>query len=156
MMEAVREWLASVAAVSLLLSAVQTLLPAGSVRKIASFTGGLILLAALLQPLLGADLERLDLEGCRASVAARQAELEAAGKSELAELIAERTCAYISDKADALGLSVAVRVETRERDGLPVPWRAELTGRRSEALAAYLEEELGIPRGRQIWHEGED
>ena len=58
------------------------------------------------------------------------------------------------DKAGELGLEVTVRVETRTGgDGVPVPWSAELTGPRSEALASVLEAELGIPAERQVWHE---
>ena len=155
MMAAAREWLTAVVAVTLLLSAAQSLIPEGALRRIASFTGGLILLVTLLRPVLGADLERvtLDLEPYRAAIDGRREELEEAGSAALAEGIAERTAAYISDKADALGLEVRARVEVRERDGVPVPWAAELTGPQSEALASYLEGELGIPRGRQSWHE---
>ena len=51
-MGALREWLTSLVAVSMLLSVAQTLVPEGSIRKIASFTGGLILLVVLLRPLL--------------------------------------------------------------------------------------------------------
>ena len=158
MIGAVREWLSAVVAVAMLLTVAQTLMPEGTVRKIASFTGGLILLVALLQPVLGADLSRLDLDldAYAAAIQERQAELEAAGSTELTERIETQTAAYISDKADALGLTVTVRVETRPGEGgVPVPWSAEVTGPRSEALAAYMEQKLGIPRGRQIWHEVE-
>lgn len=156
MIGAVREWLASIVMVTLLLSVAQTLIPAGTIRKITSFTGGLILLAALLQPLLGTDLERLrlDLGDYEDAIAARRAELESAEKDTMAELIAERTAAYISDKANTLGLAVTVRVETEAGDdGIPVPVSVELRGPRSEALTAYIEGELGIPRERQVWHE---
>lgn len=156
MIGAVREWLTSIVVVTLLLSVAQTLIPEGSIRKIASFTGGLILLAALLQPVLRADIGglRLDLGDYERSVAERQAELDSAGKEALAELIEARTAAYISDKADALGLSVEARVETEAgEDGVPVPVSVRLRGPRSEALAAYIEGELGIPRERQVWSE---
>ena len=62
MMEAVRTWLTSVVLVSVLLSAAQSLIPPGTVRKAAGFTGGLILLLVLLRPVLGADLEPLELD----------------------------------------------------------------------------------------------
>lgn len=156
MIGAVREWLTSIVVVTLLLSVAQSLIPEGSIRKIASFTGGLILLAALLQPVLRADIGglRLDLGDYERSVAERQAELDSAGKEALAELIEARTAAYISDKADALGLSVEARVETEAgEDGVPVPVSVRLRGPRSEALAAYIEGELGIPRERQVWSE---
>ena len=47
-MTAAREWLTAVVTVTLLLSVVQTLVPEGSLRKIAGFTGGLLLLAVLI------------------------------------------------------------------------------------------------------------
>ena len=158
MIGAVREWLSAVVAVAMLLTVAQALTPEGTIRKIASFTGGLILLVTLLQPVLGADLSRLDLnlDTYGQAIQKRQAELEEAGSVELTERIETQTAAYISDKADALGLTVTVRVETQPgASGVPVPWSAEVTGPRSETLAAYIEEELGIPRGRQIWHEVE-
>ena len=155
-MGALREWLTSVVVVSVLLAVVQTLIPEGTVRKIGAFTGGLILLVTLLQPLLGVDFEDLELrlEQSRETVEQRQQELEQAGEREMAELIEQQTAAYIWDKADALGLdlSAEVRVE-RGPDGIPLPVSATLTGTYSEALSAYLERELGIPRERQVWHE---
>ena len=158
-MGALREWLTSLVAVSMLLSVARTLVPEGSIRKISSFTGGLILLVVLLRPLLGADLSRLDLhlEDYERAIGQRQEELASAGEAELAGIIEERTAAYISDKADTLGLAVKVQVETKPAgDGVPVPWRAELWGPRSPVLATYMEEELGIPGERQVWHEGEN
>ena len=158
-MGVLREWLTSLVAVSMLLSVAQTLVPEGSIRKIASFTGGLILLVVLLRPLLGADRSRLDLhlEDYERAIGQRQEELASAGEAELAGIIEERTAAYISDKADTLGLAVKVQVETKPAgDGVPVPWRAEIWGPRSPALATYMEEELGIPGERQVWHEGEN
>lgn len=157
MIGAVRSWLTSIAAVTLMLTVVQTLVPEGTIKKIAGFTGGLLLLAALLQPVLKTDLGRLrlDFSDYEEAIETRAAELDAAGKEELSALIAGRTAAYISDKADALGTPVAVRVETRPgEDGVPLPWSAELEGPRSQALAAWVEGELGIPAERQVWHEG--
>jgi stage III sporulation protein AF len=156
MIGAVRSWLTAVVVVSLLLSVAQTLIPEGSLRKIASFTGGLVLLVTLLRPLLGADLSRLDWDRSdyATAIQARQEELTAAGEEELSSLIAERTEAYISDKGDELGLSVTVQVTTETgEDGVPVPVSAELWGQRSEQLASYMETEMGIPGERQVWHE---
>ncbi|MCI8813133.1 MAG: stage III sporulation protein AF [Oscillibacter sp.] len=158
MIAAVREWLTSVVAVTLLLTVAQTLIPEGNIRKIAAFTGGLALLAALLQPVLRTDLSRLELnlDAYSEAVEERQAELEQARETELASVIASRTEAYILDKAAQLGLSVAVRVETETgAEGVPLPAAAEVEGPRSEELAAYMERELGIPRERQVWHENE-
>ncbi len=159
MIGAVRSWLTSIAAVTLMLTVVQTLVPEGTLRKISGFTGGLLLLAALLQPVLKTDLGRLrlDFSDYEAAIGERAAELDAAGKEELAAIIAGRTAAYISDKADALGLRVTARVETEPGvDGTPLPASAELTGPYSRELADWIAGELGIPAERQVWHEGKN
>ena len=156
MIGAVRVWLTSIVMVTLLLSVAQTLIPEGTIRKIAGFTGGLILLVALLRPVLGADLERLhlDLGDYERAIEERQEELASAGNAELKALIESQTAAYISDKANALGLEVTVRVEAEAgADGIPVPAAADIQGARSEELASYMEQELEIPRERQSWHE---
>ena len=138
MMEAVRAWLTSVVLVSVLLSAAQSLIPPGTVRKAAGFTG------------------ELDFDHYQAAVEERQEELADTQTEAMASIIAEQTEAYILDKAGELGLEVTVRVETRtEGNGIPVPWSAELTGSWSQALASALETELGIPAERQVWHERE-
>nr|WP_325229253.1 stage III sporulation protein AF [uncultured Oscillibacter sp.] len=159
MIGAVRSWLTSIAAVTLMLTVVQTLVPEGTLRKISGFTGGLLLLAALLQPVLKTDLGRLrlDFSDYEAAIGERAAELDVAGKEELAAIIAGRTAAYISDKADALGLRVTARVETEPGvDGTPLPASAELTGPYSRELVDWIAGELGIPAERQVWHEGKN
>ena len=158
MIGAVRSWLTSIAAVTLMLTVVQTLVPEGTLRKISGFTGGLLLLAALLQPVLKTDLGRLrlDFSGYEEAIETRTAELDNAGKEELAAIIAGRTAAYISDKADALGVRVRVRVETEEREGIPIPVSVELEGPWSAELSVWIEAELGIPAERQVWHEGKN
>lgn len=158
MIGAVRGWLTSIAAVTLFLTVLQTLIPEGTLKKIAGFTGGLLLLAALLRPVLKTDLERLrlDFSDYRAAIQDRAEELDAAGKEELAGIIAGRTAAYISDKADALGLRVTVRVRTEPGEGAPLPASAELTGPYSQELADWIARELGIPAERQVWHEGKN
>lgn len=158
-MGAVRGWLTALVAVTLLLTAAQVLVPEGTFRRLSGFIGGLILLVTLLRPLLGVDLARLDLglEDYEAAIQERRSELEAAGKSQLTGIIEDRTAAYISDKADALGLAVTARVTARPgADGVPVPWHAELTGPRSPELAACIDRELGIPPERQVWNEVEN
>ncbi len=156
MIGAVRAWFVSITAVTLLLSVVQLLAPEGTMRKIIHFTGGLLLLSALLQPILRSDLSQLHLHfsDYAAAIADRAEELDAAGKEELADIIAERTAAYIWDKADALGLDLTIQVHTEPgRDGTPLPVSVELKGPRSPELAEWIARELGIPAERQVWHE---
>ena len=158
MIEAVREWLTSLVLAAMLVTVAQSLIQPGTIRQIASFIGGLILLAVLLRPILASDLLgfEVDFTAWQATVEEREAELRREQGEELAAIIEERTEAYISDKAGELGLAVHARVETRAgNDGVPVPWSAELTGERSAELAACLTEDLGIPAERQVWHERE-
>ena len=156
MIEAVQEWLRAVVVTALLLSVVQTLLPEGNVRRIASFSGGLILMLVLLRPLLGTDLSalELDLAPYREAIEERQAELEAESDQELEQLIAERTGAYILEEAARLGMQIQVRVETAPGDdGMPVPVRVEITGAYSAQLSEWIARALGIPGEEQVWHE---
>lgn len=156
MIETVRTWLTAVAAVTLLLSVVQQLVPPGSLRETASFAGGLILLTVLLQPLAalrGADLD-LNFQDCRQAVEQQQTELEDRRQAELTALIESATAAYISDKADSMGLALEARVTAEAADGVPVPVRVTLTGEKSGELSRWLETELGIPAERQVWNEG--
>ncbi len=102
-------------------------------------------------------VKRIERADYRAAIEERAEELNAAGKEELADIIAGRTAAYISDKADALGLAVTVRVETEPgEDGVPIPYSAELAGSYSRDLADWMALELGIPAERQVWHDGKN
>lgn len=159
MMTALKEWLTAVAAVAVLLYLVRCLLPQSAVRRAADFTWGLVLLAALVQPLLAlapGDLA-ISPEQWQRQIAQRQEELEQTQQAELSAVIAERTASYISHKADALGLDVSVTAQTAAGgDGLAVPWSVTVEGPYSEALATLIAQDLGIPRERQDWHEREN
>lgn len=156
-MAAVREWLTTVAAVTLLLSVAQTLVPPGGpLRETVSQIGGLILLLVLLQPLWNADLPdiRLDFSACQAAVAERQAELEQQQNADLTAHIEAETEAYISDKAQTMGLILTVCVAAEQNEnGVPVPVRVEINGAYSGELAAWMEAELGLQSERQVWNE---
>ena len=156
MMAAARAWLTAVVSVTLLLSVVQTLIPKGSLREIASFVGGLLLLAVLLRHLGSVDLSAvsLDLAPYRQTVERRQAELEQEGQKELIGLIEAELGSYIWDKAADLGLTLQVQVTVEpDGSGVPATVSVELTGPKSEALSRWLETELGVPAERQVWNE---
>ena len=155
MMGALREWLTAVVTVTMLLSVAQMLMPEGTIRKIGSFTGGLLLIAVLLQPVLKDRLGELelDLEDYAETIQNRQSELESAQSDALQAGIEKRVASYISDKAAELGLECQASVTVAPNaDGIPVPWSAELSCGPSERLAAELEQSLGIPRERQVFH----
>lgn len=159
MIDSVRGWITSVVMVTMLLSVAQTVIPAGKIHKVSRFSAGLVLMIALLQPILNLKpgTGEFQIEDYEELVWERQEELEQTVEAEWEAIIEKEIAAYISDKADALGVEVSVRVRTETGVDGNIVLMAELTGQSSEQLAAHLEEELGIPRERQVWiHEGED
>ena len=76
---------------------------------------------------------------------------QAAYANSLSGDIADRTAAYISEKAASLGIDCRVQVEVRTEDGLPLPYGASLDVERDQVLSDYMAQELGIPASRQSW-----
>lgn len=153
MMEFLRQWLLGVIACAMLVSVVQQLCPEGSVRKLARFTGGLLLLCAMLRPLTTVELPGVDWDagGYREAVARLELELGAAQENAMAEGIAAELEAYIEDKAESLGANVQAQVTMGTGSGAPLPERVTLRGAYSAALAEAIETELGVTKERQTW-----
>ena len=148
-----RQWLLGVVSCAFLVSLLDQLTPEGSVRKLARFSGGLVLILCMLRPLGAVELDDLT----RTSIApgAERAALERRYQEEqtraLEAVIAERTGAYIEDKAHALGAEVTAEVTVREEDGAFIPDRAVLFGEENAELSALLTQELGIAPEKQEW-----
>ncbi len=156
-MEILRQWLLGVVGCAFLVSFACQAAPVGAVREILRFAGGLTLILCMLRPLGGVELDAsaFDLSAWSDERSTLEEEYGVALSGELGAVIAERTGAYIEDKADALGFAVTAQVEVRERGGTILPYAAVLHGERSEALAALMEAELGIPCERQEWRAAE-
>ena len=153
MIGAARTWITGVVMVTMLLSVVQTLVPEGTMRRITSFCGGLLLLASLLQPV--AQIEELEinwgLDDYEQAIHERQTELEKSKEEELSTLIARQTEAYISDKAVQLGLSCHVEVATALRQGIPCPDTVTLDIAKNETLAKIIAQDVGVAKEKQRW-----
>ena len=154
-MQFLRQWLLGIVGCALLVSFCEQLTPAGSVKKLVRFTGGLLLLLSILQPVTRLDLDVLpfDLDAYREAMAQVQLTLEDERDSALADGIAARTGAYIEDKAAQLGLTVRAVVETENAGGTPLPVSVTLYGTENAALADYIERQLGIAKEKQAWKE---
>ena len=123
---------------------------------IVRMVGGLFLTFIMLSPVTDWNFESVS---AFAHAYAAVGE-EAAGKGrELAEektreIITDKTCAYILDKAETLRAQLTVQVILSDEE-LPVPERIYLTGQASpyarSMLQRLIEEELGVPKERQIW-----
>ena len=117
---------------------------------------GLLLALAILRPLAGSGWEGLEVPAF-ALQSEEQAEVYRKNQQEtLSAIIAEKTEAYILDKADQLGLECTVRVTVAAGEsGIPLPVSVTVRGAYSPALAECMEEEVGIPAQKQIWLEEE-
>ena len=63
MLELIRQWLLGITAAAMLVALAEALCPDGNIRGILRLTGGLVLLAAVLNPLLKLDTEALGRAG---------------------------------------------------------------------------------------------
>ena len=123
-----------------------------------SLAAGLARQLAILRPLAGGAWEGLELE--TEGIKLRGEELAGTYRKNqqetLSAIIAEKTEAYIWDKANQLGLDCTVSVSTAPGEsGVPLPESAVIHGTYSGELARCMEEEVGIPAEKQIWLEEE-
>lgn len=159
MMEGIRNWLMAVISVSVLIAAAESLMPAGSVKKVGQFVCGLVLLCVLARPLGALRGESLTewMEEYRMTLERQEEELERqAGQTEKA-VIEEYCQAYILDKAEQFGITCRVEIQcARQEEGLWLPRSVQLWGRfepeAQSRLTELLERELGIAVSEQTYY----
>ena len=159
MIAAIRDWIFRLICVSFLVGLVALLTPKGAVRRITLFCGGLLFLLALLQPALpkGTLQNAPDFARWETEIEGLTARYRAENQKEWEDLIADEIRTYIETEAKALGFSctAGVLVETGG-DGIPRVVGAEISAEgKNEALAQYMEQELGIPASAQSWKDTE-
>lgn len=152
------DWICSLTAASAAAAAARLLCPEGGVKKVTEVLCGVMLAAVLASPLLRADIPTLALSMAeyRRTAAELTEGAEAAEKQLLREHIEDQCAAYILREAHTLGaeeLRVTVRTKWRDENWVPYEARVEgvLSAEVKNALGAYMEAELGIPRERQSW-----
>ena len=153
-MDAFRIWLIGLMAVSILLTVLSTLLPEGTMKKIAGVTGGLVLLLTLLRGIKRLDLAdiRLSYENCSLQISSQMKIYEAESRQNMESLIQERCSAYISEQAEALGLVCNPLVETMwTEENIPLPVAVAMDIPFHEELSRILAENLGIDATNQKW-----
>lgn len=156
-MTAVRTWLLGVILTSFACAVARNLVPSGREQRFLRLTSGLLVLLSAVQPLarVGEMLPAFAPLDLSEQIQSQKDSMEQEKERELSSLIAERTAAYIWDKASQLGVEVTVSVElTISEGGLPIPNVVTLMGSYSEELSAWLEREMGIDVHQQIWLEG--
>lgn len=153
-----RSWLLGIVLTSLAAGLARQLAPKGREQAMVRLAGGLLLALAILRPLADGSWEGLDLE--TSSLTLQEEELADTYRKNqqetLSAIIAEKTEAYIWDKANQLGLDCTVTVTVSPgENGIPLPESVVVRGAYSGELAMCMEEEVGIPAQKQIWLEEE-
>ena len=160
MMELLRNWILGLAGTAVICSAAAHLTPQGQVKKVVQLLCGVAMTAALLSPLLKADLGEygLNLSQYRAGAAELTSQAETLRQSLDRSIIEEKLEAYILDKAQSLGADVTAAEVTMQwsTEGYWYPARALLQGPFHDRLSRLLEAELGIPESAQTWRNDED
>ncbi|MDR1693183.1 MAG: stage III sporulation protein AF [Oscillospiraceae bacterium] len=150
-MDFLRQWILGIAGAAVVGTVALAVTPSGSVKKAVRLASALLLIGAVLRPLTG--WKTLDFEDFFIETVAAEG-VEKPGQELLSGLIADRTSAYIVNKAQAVGLAIEVSVVIREN----APWSAEIVCGRPEhaksALSQTLTGDLGIPPERQRYTEG--
>lgn len=150
-------WIRAVCGAAVICAAALAVCPEGKVRRVLRLVCGVVMAAALLSPVAELDFDAYSRALARYGEEARRtAEGAQEEARELNRSVIEAECAaYILDKAEALGLagcSASVRAEWSSAGyWVPRSCRVCCPGGRSEALAAAIEADLGIPRSRQEW-----
>ena len=154
-MERLGQWLLGVIACAALAGAARQLCPEGAGKNAVRFTGGLLILLAILSPLVRLSPDELfpEMPDYRETVANLKLELSQRSERTLSEGIAEQLAAYIEDKAYGMGIEVEASVTVTTRDGAVVPESVRLRGGYSEALAEWIVSELGIAKEKLKWTE---
>lgn len=161
MMELMRNWLLGITCAAMVLALAENLAPEGSVKRICRLAGGLVLLLAAIGPVARLDEGDLARLTQQYQINAEKYEEELTRQQEILyeSIIAEETAAYISDKAEELGITCRAEVTVAWKDGVPQPHTVILTGiwtvQQREALAEIIESDLGIVRSLQYYEESQ-
>lgn len=155
-MAGIKSWLLGVVLTAFAAGLARDLAPSGKESAAVRLVGGLLLVLAVLRPLGTLNWEDALLPVGQFTV---QSQLTAEDYEEnyledLSAVIAEKTAAYIWDKASALGgdYRITVAVSAGE-NGIPLPRSVTIAGPYSRCLSQWMETELGLDVGKQYWME---
>ena len=155
-MELIRNWLIGVTAAALIAALADSLSPEGAVKRIGKLAGGLLMLAAILKPLAGADFGVLPgvLTDYQIQAEDYSSALENENKRLMKIIIEEQIAAYIQDKAAELGAVCTAEVTCAAgEDGAFSPVSAVIYGmltlEQETALRQIIADELAIPKETQ-------
>ncbi len=152
-----KSWILSVVAAGLVTAVLPELLKEGMVKQTVRFVCGVVVLLLVAAPI--ADFEPEAFAQYLTQIQMEQDMLETGIPVEqekiLQRIIQEKTEAYILDKAGELGAEITVSVTVESGEAYPYPSEAVITGVLTDAqqksLATCLEQNLAIPKERQVF-----
>lgn len=152
-MEQLKAWIFAIMAAAICLTVLDALVPKGTIRSIAKMTGGLMMFLVVLWPLTGGQLPEVfwEYDSCQQNVNDRIDTYQQSYLQEMEAIIEEQTGAYISEKAEQMGIVCTVRVETETENGVPVPSSVTLNIPKDVDFSRWIEREIGIGEAKQIW-----
>lgn len=160
MLELIRHWVLGLAGAALCCAVLTEITPAGSVKKVVKALCGVIMALALIDPLLTTDAQKYSLNLSKYRQSAENVSRQGKEISDrLNRTIIEEECrTYILDKAMSMGAELEDAAVTLKwsSEGLWYPVGCTLKGEYSDALAAAIEAELGIPGNAQEWVSNEN
>ena len=152
-----KNWIVALIAVCAILSVVYALLPKGKFQTIARCGGAMVLLMVAVKPIIRADWSEMTKSFSDWSWeihADSENYLEEQNK-ELEAIIAEKSAAYIEEKAASMGVACHAQIKCTERDGIPIPDEIVLDIPYNVELSEQICADLDIKTERQYWQKGE-
>lgn len=152
-----KEYLLAISAACLLYTVVMTMIPEGSIRKIAELVSGMMVILATLSPLV--ELDTSSISSAISQYTLRtdyvQREIEFGSRELMCQVIRKKCETYILDKAENMGVQLSVEVYLDDQAEVPYPTRVLLRGNwtidEQAALRRCIAEDLGVPEDRQEW-----
>lgn len=117
---------------------------------------GILMTITVISPLIHLSFDRITdyFDGLTWEANAYVADGESFAQENTARIIKEKTEAYILDKANCMGLEIAVEVEL-DADNNSIPGGVVITGSLSpyakEVMSGFMEDTLGIAKENQKW-----
>ena len=152
-----RDWLLGLMSAALLGAIVTG--AAGEDSRAARLSSALALLLVLCSPLVHFELDETAQLLSRSRMQAQMAQtgIEVKNRELLSRIISEQAQTYILDKAEELGVTVAVTVQTQQGEAYPYPAAVQLTGYATAAqrgqLNRWIAEQLAIAEEHVTWTE---
>lgn len=154
-METIRTYLLSVTAACLIGVLASALVRQETVKKIARFASGLLILLVVVLPLLSLDMEEVAEVFRSFRVQYDPSEAQEAWQTQLSRHIKQTSETYIEDKAGELGAAVRAEVTLNDAE-YPQPIHVRIIGvlnlSQRQALGEYIRTAFGVAEEEQEWN----